>query len=356
LLGVSPEMDTYYDTDRQKKRILHNVAVRQAERRNDNMVAISIMIEGQMGLTWEHWKKLVTEVETAGFAGLFRSDHFTNPQPPDRDSLEMIVTQTYLADRTQRIHFGPLVAPLSFREPTLLARQAAAIDDLSGGRFILGLGAGWQEREHRLFGHTLGSVSERMQRLEEGIEVITQLLKSDEPVTFEGKFFQLHGATLLPRPQRPGGPDILVGGNGVKRILPLAARYATYWNAVNLTPEAFQERSITLDRLLQERGRRTSEVKHTLMLNLFFGRDRNELDQKLGWRHNQEELAGSSVEDAVEKIQRSGSALVGTADKIIEQIKAYEQAGVEEIMLQWFDLTETERLRAFAQQVITQVQ
>ncbi len=320
------------------------------------MVAISIMIEGQNGLTWEHWKRLVLEVEAGGFAGLFRSDHFTNAQPPDKDSLEMIVSLAYLADHTKRMHFGPLVAPFSFREPTLLARQAAAIDDLSEGRFILGLGAGWQEREHTLFGHQLGSVPERMQRLEEGIEVVTQLLRSDEPVTFEGTFFQLHGATLLPRPQRSGGPDILVGGNGVKRTLSLAARYATYWNGVALTPQAFQERSTTLDRLLQEQGRQAREVKRTLMLSLFFGRDRNELDQKLSWRHEQAELANSSVESAIEKIRSSGSALVGNADDIIEQIQAYAQVGVEEIMLQWFDFDEIERLRAFAQQVVARVQ
>ena len=119
------------------------------------MVALSIMIEGQNGLTWPRWKQIVREVEDLGFAGLFRSDHFKHAQPPDDDSLELIVSLTYLADHTQRIHFGPLVAPVSFRDPVLLARQAAALDDLSGGRLILGVGAGWQEREHHLFGYTL---------------------------------------------------------------------------------------------------------------------------------------------------------------------------------------------------------
>jgi F420-dependent oxidoreductase-like protein len=199
------------------------------------MPAISIMIEGQDGLTWPRWQKLAAEVESLGYAGLFRSDHFTNSEPPDKDSLEMIVSMTYLAASTQRIHFGPMVAPFSFREPTLLARQAASIDDLSGGRLILGLGAGWQDREHRLFGFDLGDVPTRMARFEEGLEVVTRLLKSDEPVTFEGRFYQLHGATLLPRPARPGGPRIAIGGNGPKRTLPLAARYADMWNGVYLS-------------------------------------------------------------------------------------------------------------------------
>src|SRR5579884_3563275 len=219
------------------------------------MVDISIMIEGQQGLTWPRWQRLASEVEALGFAGLFRSDHFTDPTPPDKDSLEMIVSETYLASHTQRIHFGPMVAPISFREPTLLARQAAAIDDLSGGRFILGLGAGWQEREHTLFGHNLSDLATRMARFEEGIQVVTSLLRSDEPVTFEGKYFQLRGATLLPRPQRPGGPRILIGGNGPKRTLPLAARYADVWNGVFRTPAEYRELNTRLDTLLQKAGR-----------------------------------------------------------------------------------------------------
>src|SRR5260370_19486137 len=117
------------------------------------MVDISLMIEGQNGLTWPHWKQLVADAESLGFAGLFRSDHFTNGQPPDKDSLEMVVSLAYLADHTQRVHFGPLVAPVSFRHPTLLARQALAMDDLSTWPILPCVGARWQEREPRLFGH-----------------------------------------------------------------------------------------------------------------------------------------------------------------------------------------------------------
>ncbi len=281
------------------------------------MVALSIMVEGQDGLTWPRWKRLVSEVESLGFAGLFRSDHFTNANPPDKDSLEMIVSLTYLADRTERIHFGPLVSPISFRHPTLLARQAAALDDLSNGRMILGIGAGWQEREHTLFGHELGDIPTRMARFEEGLEVITRLLKSDEPVTFEGKFFQLRNATLLPRPQRAGGPEILIGGNGVKRTLPLVARYANIWNGVFLSPEAFREHCTILDGLLQEVGRKPSDVKRTMMHSATFGGD-----------------------------------TLPAPDVLIQQIKAYEDAGAEELMLQWFDTDNIDGLKSFAENVL----
>ncbi len=319
------------------------------------MVALSLMIEAQDGLTWPRWKRLVAEVERLGFAGLFRSDHFTNAGPPDKDSLEMVVSLTYLADHTERIHFGPMVAPLSFRNPTLLARQAAALDDLSGGRMILGLGAGWQEREHRLFGHNLGDRATRMARLEEGLEVITRLLRSNEPVTFEGRFFQLRGATLLPRPQRPGGPSILIGGNGLKRTLPLVARYADIWNSLFLTPKDFQQRSHALDELLRAAGRKPEDVRRTMMLTLSFGRDMEELDHRLSWRHTQPELANKPLNTVIEMLIAGGKDLVGTPDMLIKQIHTYANAGVEELMLQWFDQDDIEGLQAFASSVLSHV-
>ncbi|HZU68528.1 MAG TPA: TIGR03560 family F420-dependent LLM class oxidoreductase [Ktedonobacteraceae bacterium] len=319
------------------------------------MVALSIQIEGQNGLTWARWKKLVDAVEETGFAGLFRSDHFTNANPPDREALETIVSLTYLADHTQHIHFGTLVAPLSFRHPALLARQAAALDDLSGGRMILGLGAGWQEREHRLFGLDLGDVPARMSRFEEGLEVITRLLHSDEPVTYEGRYFQLRDAILLPRPQRPGGPRIMVGGNGPKRTLPLAARYANIWNGTFLSPDAFREHSAILDGLLRQAGRNPGDVRRTMMHTLHFGRDMAELDRRLSFRSGRTEYAGKSLEAVIESMQSSWRAIVGTPDMIIQQIHAYGQAGVEELMLQWFDLDDLDGLRAFAESVLPHV-
>ena len=319
------------------------------------MVALSLMFEGQHGVTWSHWKKLVAEVEDLGFAGMFRSDHFTNANPPDMDSLEMIVSLTYLADHTQRIHFGPLVTPFSFRNPMLLVRQAAALDDLSGGRMILGVGAGWQEREHHLFGFELGDIATRMARFEEGLEVVTRLLKSDEPVTYEGRFYQLRGATLLPRPQRKGGPRILIGGNGLKRTLPLVARYADIWNGTFLAPDEFRERSALLDKLLSEAGRKPGDVKRTMMRGLYFGRDMKELDRRLRWRAENPAYAGKSLQEVIDTMATRDHEIVGTADMVIEQIKSYDTAGVEELMLQWFDIDDIDGLRAFAKSVLPHV-
>lgn len=316
------------------------------------MIDISIMIEGQMGLTWPRWKNLVRLVDELGFAGLFRSDHFTSARPPDEESLETVVSLAYLADHSQRLHFGPLVAPVSFRDPIMLARQAAAIDDLSGGRMWLGLGTGWQEREHTLFGYELGDMDTRFSRLEEALEVVTRLLRSDEPVTFEGRFYQLRGATLLPRPQRPGGPRIMIGGNGPKRTLPLAARYATVWNGVGLAPDAFRERAALLDDLLRAQRRQPTDVRRTMMTAQLVAPDRAALERKLRQKAPPEQ-AGLPFDELLESY-RNGSwyRLVGTPDMLAEQFAAYAQAGVEELMLQWFDLDDLDGLRAFAELIL----
>ncbi|HKS71224.1 MAG TPA: TIGR03560 family F420-dependent LLM class oxidoreductase [Ktedonobacterales bacterium] len=327
--------------------------------RVDEMVALSLMIEGQNGLTWPRWKHLVADAEMLGFAGLFRSDHYTNAGPPDKASLEMVVSLAYAADpdHTRRIHFGPLVAPLSFREPAMLARQAAALDDLSGGRMILGLGAGWNEREHTLFGHELGDVAARMARFEEGLEVITRLLRNpeDEPVTYEGRFFHVRGATLLPQPQRPGGPPILIGGNGTRRTLPLVARYADVWNGMMLPPEQFRALSGRLDELLDRAGRPRDAVRRTLMTNLTLARDSADLERKLAPRRQQPALAGKSAHEIAEALWTERGSLAGTPEQVVARIRAFGEAGVEELMLQWLDLDDQDGLRLFAEAVMPQV-
>ena len=310
------------------------------------------MIEGQKGLTWPRWKRLVSEVEQLGFAGMFRSDHFTDAEPPNQDALEAMVSLTYLADHTQRIHFGPLVAPVSFRNPVFLARQALALDDLSNGRMMLGLGAGWQDREHTMFGFDLGDVPTRMARYEEALEVITALLNSDKPVSYSGNFYHLDDAILLPRPQRPGGPRILIGGNGPKRTLPLAARFAHIWNGTFLSPDQFRERSAILDKLLIERGRQPGAVKRTVMQTLYFGRSDAELERRLPWRRDYASIMGDTLDEVVRYLATKRFNIVGTPDRVIEQIQAFESVGVQELMLQWFDLDDIDGLRAFAESVL----
>lgn len=309
------------------------------------------MIEGQDGLTWDRWRSLVAAVEDLGFAGLYRSDHFTNARGPDKDSLELWVSLAWLAANTSRIHFGPLVCPMSFRHPAMVARQAAALDDLSGGRMLLGLGAGWQEREHEKFGFELGDIPTRMARLEEGLSVATQLLRNEGPVTFEGHYFALKEAELLPRPGRPGGPPVIVGGNGPKRTLPLTARFADVWNGIMVTPEVYDERSRLLDGLIEGAGRKPSEVKRTLMTGCYFGADDEALAGRLAGLRRVPQLSEADDEEIVQRLTSSG-AVAGTPDQIISRLAEYRESGVEELMLQWLEMDDLEGLAALGKALL----
>lgn len=300
---------------------------------------IAVMIEGQNGLTWVRWRNLAAAVEDLGFAGLYRSDHFTNASPPDKESLELWVSLTWLASHTRRIEFGSLVSPISFRSPALTARMAAAVDDLSGGRLTLGLGAGWQAREHSLFGYDLLDLTARFDRFEEGLQVIDLLLKGDAPVSFAGKYFQLHEAILLPRPARPGGPRLLIGGNGEKRTLPLAARYADEWNLVFAGPAEVIRLNAALDRLLAVAGRPREAVRRSMMTGLRYGRTKKELREKLE-AHSQ----------SADELRKRGF-LIGAGEQVKEQLADLEKTGLQRVMLQWMDLEDLQGLAALAKAV-----
>ena len=299
---------------------------------------VAIMIEGQNGLTWPRWQRIVRAVEDLGFAGLYRSDHFTNMNPPDLDSLELWVSLTWLAANTKRIVFGPLVTPLSFRHPVMTLRMATAVDDLSGGRLTLGLGAGWQVREHTNYGFDLLDVRGRFARFREGLEIATRLLRQAEPVTFSGTYFRVQDAVLLPRPRRQGGPPILVGGSGPLRTLPMAARYAVEWNATFQTPEKFAVLNRRLNTLLEKRGRKPGEVRRSMMTGVVFGRTDAEVQQG---------LRGRSSETLRER-----GVVLGTPPAVVDHLGRLEEAGLQRVMLQWLDLDDLDGLEAMARAVL----
>jgi len=298
------------------------------------MIEVGLMIEGQDGLTWDIWRRIAGIAEDRGYVGLYRSDHFTNPNLPDKNALECWVSLAWLASHTSRIDFGVLVSPISFRDPRQLVRQAAAIDDLSGGRLHLGLGAGWQDKEHSQFGYDLLERGPRFARFREGVEVVTRLLRSSDPVTFEGTYYQLREAVLLPRPARPGGPRIVIGGNGPTRTLPLAAEFADEWNCVYQTPARFEESSARLDAAATGFGRDPRAIRRTMMTGAFLIRDQAEADRRLGER------------DPVALRERG--ALVGTPDEIRDQLGALEAAGLQRVMLQWLQMEDFEGMEALA--------
>lgn len=303
------------------------------------MTSIGLMIEGQWGLTWGRWRRLIEAADTLGYQCVFRSDHYTIG-PPDDNSLETFISLTYAADHTKHIEFGPLVAPTTFRHPVLTARMAAQIDDLSGGRMVLGLGTGWHEREHKQFGIPFYDQQTRYEMLEDALEITTRLYHSDAPVSYTGKHYSLDGAVLLPRPSRAGGPPILIGGNGPKRTLPLAAKYADEWNGVHISVSTFKERSALLDDLLGRNGRGKTAVKRSVMLPCIIGKDDAQLREKLG---NQIEPSDKLLE---------WNKIIGTPAQVVDHIGKYQEAGAYRLMLMWQDQNDLDGIELLAKEVL----
>lgn len=321
------------------------------EIKEEAAVRLSVLVEGAHGLTWERWKVFVAKVEEMGYAGLYGSDHFTlNAAPPDAESLELIVALAYAADHTKRLKLGQLVSPASFRDPVMLTRQMLALDDLSGGRMVFGVGAGWNAREHEMFGYDLGDLRTRLDRFGEAVEVIARLKRSDSPVSYSGRYYTLKDAMLLPRPRRPGGPPLLIGGRGPKRTLPLVARYADIWNVAMVTPDTLQEKLRLLDALIVAAGRQPGDVARTLMIPVFCGHGA-ELLHWAGQRRSMAAYANLS-DDALLDALRGLGAIMGTPDEAVERIRVYERLGIEEIMVQWFARDDLDGLRRIAEHVM----
>jgi F420-dependent oxidoreductase-like protein len=274
------------------------------------MTEFALMIEGQDGLNWRLWQDIARTVEDVGYVGLYRSDHFTNPRGPYKDSLECWTSLTWLAAHSQRLDFGPLVSPVSFRHPSMLVRMAAAVSDLSGGRLQFGVGAGWQDREHTNYSYHLGTMSERMSRFRESVQIFAHLLHSEEPLTFDGKHYKLHEAVLLPRPQNR--VPIVIGGSGKQVTLPLVARYGDEWNTGAKPIDQYRELNTHLDKLLDEAGRPRSAVKRSVMT--FIG--------------------------------------ARTPEQVKEEIDALAEAGVQRIMLNWSRFDDLAGIKALAKALI----
>lgn len=320
------------------------------------VVKLSILVEGAHGLTWPRWKEFVALAEGMGYTGLYGSDHFTlGGAPPDKDSLELVTSMAYAVDHSARIEVGQLVSPVSFRDPIMLTRQMLALDDLSGGRIVFGVGAGWNVREHAMFGYGLGEIKTRMDRFAEALEVIHLLLHSDTPVSFSGQYYQLNDAILLPRPQRPGGPPLLIGGGGPRRTLPLVAKYADIWNTSMILPEALREKTAILNELLRKQGRQPSDVRRTLMTPIYCGTTTAELAQQASGRQKSNPALADLPPEGLVEQQRGRGAIVGTPEEVIARIGVYASLGIDEIMVQWFAQDDLDALQMIAERVLPKV-
>lgn len=307
---------------------------------------IGIMIEAQEGLTWERWFALADRVESLGLEGLWRSDHFFSLMgQTQRPALECWSTLMALAQRTSRIRFGPLVSPMTFRHPALLARMAAAVDGLSNGRLVLGVGAGWNEAEHEAFGIRLPPLKERFDRLVEGIVAI-RALWSGGPVDVAGQYYPLRQATAYPRPVQRPAPPLLIGGDGEVRLLRIVAQHADEWNSHAHGTEIYRHKRTRLEEHCRVVGRDPNTIRRSWMGGILIGRDAGEVLEKGRWLQSFLGLAVSP--QAAPRALRERGWLVGTTDEVAVQLDAWDSAGVQRVMLQWYNLDDLDGLALLA--------
>jgi F420-dependent oxidoreductase-like protein len=304
------------------------------------------MIEAQEGLTWHRWLELARAAEDLGYESLCRSDHLTSVIGQSRrPSLDTWTSLSVLAARTRRIRFGPLVSPLTFYHPAILAKMALALDTLSDGRLDLGLGAGWNEREHAMFGIALPPIKERLDRLEAAARYI-RALGASQPVTLVQPHYALDQAEIYP-PATHGRLRIVVGGRGEKRTLRIAAEFADEWNATRIDIPTFRHKRGVLTEHCAAVGRDPDTIRRSLMIPMAIGRDRAEVGRRIA--------AARAIFPALpadEAAWRAASFLAGSAADVGQALDEWAAAGMDRVVLQMMDQEDIPALESFARGVL----
>ena len=308
---------------------------------------LGIMIEVQEGIGWPEWQRIVKAADDLGFESLWRSDHFFSFGPErTKDCIETFTSLAYAATASTRIKFGTLVASMTFRPPAMVARMAAGIDALSGGRLILGIGAGWNQDEHDAFGIELPEPKRRLDMLEEGATVIRSLLQGDG-VSFEGKHYQLKNAYVNPKPAQQPLP-ILIGGSGEKRLLQIVARHADQWNMPVQPVEIYREKVAALERHCEMEKRDPATIERSIMAAYITAATEAGVNNAYD----------RAVENASPRVRERIDAgeklpwLMGTPSQLVEQIQEWEAEGVSRIMLQHVREPDYDVLELIASEVL----
>lgn len=307
---------------------------------------VCLMIEGQEGVSWEQWVALGRACEESGLEGLFRSDHYAGLMGDEgRDSLDAWTQIAALAALTDRIRLGTLVSPVTFRHPSLLAKAVATADHVSGGRVELGLGAGWNSREHAAYGFRFPDLPERLERLEEHLELIVRQW-TEESVDFAGRHYRLEQLQALPKPLQRPRPRVIVGGAARPRTARLAARFADEYNTPFPGLDQVRERRASIERACEEAGR--EPLVFSVMTGCVVGSDRAELLHRVGRTMTRMCLDG----DPVEFVRERGDVMVlGTVGEVVERLRGLEEAGVDRIFLQHLAHDDLEMVRLLGAEV-----
>jgi alkanesulfonate monooxygenase len=304
----------------------------------------ALMIEPQQGLTYEEQLAIVRRAEEVGFESFFRSDHYQSfPGPAGGHTTDAWAVLAGLARETSTITLGTLVSPVTFRHVGNLAKVVTTVDEMSGGRVEFGLGAGWNDDEHRQLGLPFPEIRERGDILEEQLEVLRGLWGEPDGWSFSGKHVRIEGALFRPkpmaRPGRPTGPNgaprprILTGSSGSPRAMRIAARYADEFNLSSATPDAARESYGRLDDACRAIGRDPASLARSVMAGVLIARDETELS-----RRKQALLTAFADESGGDEWfdAREPRWVLGTRDQARAMVRRFEDAGAPRIMLQDF--------------------
>jgi F420-dependent oxidoreductase-like protein len=288
---------------------------------------------------WPETLELVQHCEATGWDGAYFPDHFmpntADGAPADGPTLECWAAMTALAVGTERLRLGTLVCGNTYRHPAVLANTAAAVDQISGGRLLLGLGAGWQQNEHRAYGIPLFATKERLDRFEEACQVVKGLLR-EQRFTFHGRYYDITDAPNDPKPVQERLP-LLVGGGGEKRTLRIAAEHADEWNVWG-SPEILRHKIGVLEQHCQAIGRDPAEIKHSANALLFLSDDEDWLASK---------RSGDTG--------RGDAVIIGTPAEVTEIVGAFDEAGVDELIIPDFTMGSLPRRIDTCDHFITEV-
>ncbi len=290
---------------------------------------VCLMIEGQEGVTWPQWVALARACEAAGVEGLFRSDHYLSVVGREqRGALDAWGTINALAAVTGRLRLGTLVSPVTFRHPAVLAKLAVTADHVAGGRIEVGLGAGWNEREHAAFGFGLPEPAMRVELLAEQLEIVHRLW-SGERFSFHGAHYRLDDVAAWPRPVQRPHPTLILGGEGGRRSVELAARWADEYNTIRATVQDCRVRAERLRAAWAQAGRHPAGVRLSVMTTCIVGTDRAEVAERT--RRAAASVGAGDVDAYRARVEHHG--VVGTVDQVLARLAAFEAAGVTGMML-----------------------